>query len=71
MTITGIGDIVNHYEIIVEQNDTTKTYKVVAANASEAYNRIYEQLTKENISFNIVNLSKRDTGTNYGISESV
>lgn len=63
--------MMNTYEIVVEQNDATKTYKVVAPNASEAYNRIYEQLTNERISFNIVNLTKRDRGTNYGISESV
>lgn len=63
--------MMNHYEIVVEQNDATTTYQVVAANASEAYNRVYEQLTKEHVSFNIVNLSKRDRGTNYGIAESV
>lgn len=61
----------NHYEIVVEQNDTTKTYQICAINAYDAYNRISEQLTKENISFNIVNLSKRDRGTNYGIAEAV
>jgi hypothetical protein len=63
--------MMNTYEIVVEQESVLKTYEINAANVDEAYNRIYEQLTKQHVSFNIVNLTKRDTGTNYSIAEAV
>ena len=61
----------NTYEIVVEHGTILKTYEITAQNVDEAYNKIYNILTKEHESFNIVNLSKKDEGTNYSIAEAV
>lgn len=61
----------NTYEVVVELKTGIKTYDIMAPNVYEAYNRAYEMLTQKHETFNIINMSKKDEGTNYNIAEAV
>jgi hypothetical protein len=59
------------YQVVVEVDDTVATYYTRADNVKQAYDNIAKQLTTEAKEFNIVNIDKADTGTNYSIAEAV
>jgi hypothetical protein len=61
----------NTYQVVAEVDGSLITYRVDSVNVNQAYDTIEKQLTAEAKTFNIVNIDKADTGTNYSIAEAV
>lgn len=61
----------NHYEIVVEQNNIISDYKITAKDVTDAYSKIEQQMKEQQIQFNVINIVKIDSNFNYEISEAV